>query len=166
MEKDTHGVWSIASGPLEPDYYAYSFNVDVDALLRLREVIPEVEKHYSVAKDRNSRALAGLSMGGAESLYVGLNAVNVFAWIGSFSAGGMLEDHNAAYPALDAKVNDKLRLLWIACGTEDPLIDANRKFREWLTSRGVKFTAIEKPDMHTWMMWRRNLAAFAPLLFR
>lgn len=55
------------------------------------------------------------------------NAVNAFAWIGSFSAGGMIEDNNAAYPALDSKVNAKLRLLWIACGTEDPLIDANRK---------------------------------------
>lgn len=135
-----------------------------DALLT--EVIPEVEKSYRVAKGPNSRALAGLSMGGAESLYVGLNAVNLFSWIGSFSAGGMLDDYNTAYPALDSKVNAKLRLLWIACGTEDQLIHANRKFREWLTSKGVKFTAIETPGMHTWMVWRRNLADFAPLLFR
>jgi enterochelin esterase-like enzyme len=135
-----------------------------DALLT--EVIPEVEKNYRVAKDRDSRALAGVSMGGAESLYVGLNAVNTFAWIGSFSAGGMLDDYQAAYPALDSKANAKLRLLWIACGTEDPLIDANRKFRDWLTSKGVQFTAIETPGRHTWMVWRRNLVAFAPLLFR
>src|SRR5206468_1879677 len=132
----------------------------------IKEVIPEVETSYRVSKDRNSRALAGLSMGGAESLYVGLNAVDAFAWIGSFSPGGMLEDYGAAYPALDSKVNAKLRLLWIACGTEDPLIETNRKFRQWLNSKGVKYTAIETPGMHTWMVWRRNLAAFAPLIFR
>jgi enterochelin esterase-like enzyme len=149
-----------------PDLSLMKRNYDGFRDALLTEVIPEVEKSYRVAKDRNSRALAGLSMGGAESLYVGLNAANVFAWIGSFSAGGMLEDYNAGYPSLDSKVNDKLRLLWIACGTDDPLIDENRKFREWLTSRGVKFTAIETPGMHTWMVWRRNLAAFAPLLFR
>ena len=135
-----------------------------DALLT--EVIPEVEKSYRVAKDRNARAIAGVSMGGAESLYVGLNAVNTFAWIGSFSAGGMMDNYNAAYPTLNSEVNARLRLLWIACGTEDGLIGANRKFREWLTSRNVKFTAIETPGMHTWLVWRRNLAAFAPLLFR
>jgi len=149
-----------------PDLSLLKRNYDGFRDALLTEVIPDVEKSYRVAKDRNSRALAGLSMGGAESLYVGLNAVTMFAWIGSFSAGGMLEDYNATYPALDSKVNDRLRLLWIACGTDDPLIDANRKFREWLTSRGVKFTAIETPGMHTWMVWRRNLAAFAPLLFR
>ena len=135
-----------------------------DALLS--EVIPEVERNYRAARDRDSRALTGLSMGGTESLYVGLNAVSRFAWIGSFSAGGMLEDYDAAFPALDSRVNSKLRLLWIACGTEDQLIENNRKFREWLASKGVKFTAVETPGMHTWMVWRRNLAAFGPLLFR
>jgi enterochelin esterase-like enzyme len=149
-----------------PDLSLLKRNYDGFRDALLTEVIPEVEKSYRVAKDRDSRALAGLSMGGAESLYVGLNAVNVFSWIGFFSAGGMLDDHNAAYPALDSKVNAKLRLLWIACGTEDPLIEANRKFREWLTSKGVKFTAIETPGMHTWAVWRRNLVAFVPLLFR
>jgi enterochelin esterase-like enzyme len=56
--------------------------------------------------------------------------------------------------------------LWIACGTDDPLVGANRKFREWLMSQGVDFTAIETPGMHTWMVWRRNLIAFVPLLFK
>lgn len=105
-------------------------------------------------------------MGGAESLHVGLNAVNAFAWIGSFSAGGMMDDCNAAYPALDSTVNGKLRLLWIACGTEDALIGANRKFHEWLTSKGVKFTAIENAG-HAYLDGvAPHLAAFGPLLFR
>src|SRR6266850_1671114 len=135
-----------------------------DALFR--EVIPAVEKDYRVSRDRGVRAIAGLSMGGAESLYVGLNALNRFAWIGAFSSGGLSEDFNASFGGVDAKVNAQLRLLWIACGTEDSLINFNRKLREWLTSREVKHTTIETPGAHTWMVWRRNLAAFAPLLFR
>jgi len=130
------------------------------------EVIPDVERTYRVAKDRGSRAVAGLSMGGAESLYVGLNALDRFAWIGAFSAGGLSEDFAATFPTLDAKANRQIRLLWIACGTEDRLIDANRKFREWLKSKGVEHTGIETPGMHTMMVWRRNLATFAALLFQ
>ncbi|HEY6390448.1 MAG TPA: alpha/beta hydrolase-fold protein [Bryobacteraceae bacterium] len=132
----------------------------------LKEVIPQIEKEYKVAKDRDSRAVAGLSMGGAESLYVGLNELDRFAWIGSFSAGGTSSDFDAAYPALDSKVNARLRLLWIACGAEDRLIGSNRKFREWLASKEIRHVDIETPGAHTWMVWRRNLAEFTPLLFR
>jgi enterochelin esterase-like enzyme len=59
-----------------------------------------------------------------------------------------------------------LKLLWIACGTDDNLIKVNRAFKSWLKDKGVQFTDIETPGMHDWMVWRRNLAAFAPLLFR
>lgn len=132
----------------------------------LSEVIPQVEKSYRASKDRSSRAIAGLSMGGAESLFVGLNAIDRFAWVASFSAGGAADDFAMTYPSLDAKANSQLRLLWIACGTEDRLIEPNRKFREWLTSKDIKHVDIETPGMHTWMVWRRNLAAVAPLLFQ
>jgi enterochelin esterase-like enzyme len=135
-----------------------------DALLG--EVIPQVEKDYRVSTDRNSRAIAGLSMGGAESLFTGLNALDHFAWIGAFSSGGLGEDYASEFPALDSKANSQLHVLWIACGTEDRLIDTNRKFREWLKSKGVEHIDIETPGMHTWMVWRRNLANFAPLLFQ
>jgi enterochelin esterase-like enzyme len=131
----------------------------------LSEVIPQVEKAYQTSADRNSRAIAGLSMGGAESLYVGLNAPDRFAWIGSFSAGGLRGDFSAAYPKLDEKVNAQLRLLWIACGTDDRLIEPNRKLREWLKSKGIHYTDIETPGAHAWPVWRRNLANFVPLLF-
>jgi enterochelin esterase-like enzyme len=57
-------------------------------------------------------------------------------------------------------------LIWIACGTEDRLITPNRKLVDWVTEKGVHVTRIETPGMHTWMVWRRNLIAFAPLLFR
>lgn len=130
------------------------------------EVMPMVEKNYRMLTDRNSRAITGLSMGGAESLFVGLNALDKFAWIGAFSAGGAGEDFDATFPKLDAKSNSQIRLLWVACGTEDGLIEPNRKFRAWLTSKNIQHADIETPGMHTWMVWRRNLATFAPLLFQ
>jgi enterochelin esterase family protein len=135
-----------------------------DALLT--EVIPQVEKNYRAAKDRNSRAIAGLSMGGSESLLTGLNTLDRFAWIGAFSSGGMREEFDAAYPSLDAKANAQIRLLWVACGTEDSLIAINRRFRDWLKSKDIQHTDIETPGHHTWMVWRRNLAEFAALLFQ
>lgn len=152
------------TGMRDPNLRQRNFDKFRDALLT--EVIPEAEKAYRVARDRNARAIAGLSMGGAESLYVGLNALNRFAWVGAFSSGGLSEDFNASFPALDAKANAQLRLLWIACGTEDRLIENNRKLRDWLKAKGVRHQGIETPGAHTWMVWRRNLAEFVPLLFQ
>ena len=135
-----------------------------DALLN--EVLPQVEGAYRVSKDRRSRAIAGLSMGGAESLLTGLNTLDRFAWIGAFSSGGVTEDFQADFPELNSNTNSQLRLLWIACGTDDHLIEINRKFRAWLDSKGIHHTDVETPGAHTWMVWRRNLATFAPLLFQ
>ena len=66
----------------------------------------------------------------------------------TFSAGGLGSDIAATFPSLDATANAKLRLLWIACGTEDALITANRQLRTWLTSKGVRHTDVETPGMH------------------
>lgn len=159
-------IVSRAAGPplRDPQLRQRNYDKFRDALFT--EVIPQVEKAYRVLKNRDSRAIAGLSMGGAESLYTGLNALERFAWIGAFSSGGLQEDFDAAFPALDSKANSKIRLLWVACGTEDRLIDINRKFREWLKSKDIRHTELETPGAHTWMVWRRNLAEFAALLFR
>lgn len=132
----------------------------------LTEVMPRIESEYQVKADRQSRAIAGLSMGGAESLLTGLNTLDKFAWVGAFSSGGFTEEFAKQFPALDEKSGKQLRLLWIACGTEDRLIDINRKFREWLKSKGVAHQDIETPGMHTWPVWRRNLMEFSQLLFR
>ena len=148
----------------DPSLRTRNYDKFRDALFS--EVIPQVEKGYKVAKDRNARAIAGLSMGGAESLYIGLNALDRFGWVASFSAGGASEDFNETYPALNSSTASPLHLLWIACGTDDRLITPNRQFREWLTSKDIKHTDIETPGAHTWMVWRRNLAALAPLLFQ
>jgi len=132
----------------------------------LTEVMPRVAGEYRIKKDRGSRAIAGLSMGGSESLLTGLNHLDKFAWIGAFSAGGIPGDFDKAFPGLDAKANQQIRLLWIACGTEDHLITPNRNLRVWLKSKGVQHTDIETPGEHTWMVWRRNLTEFSSLLFR
>ena len=152
------GAWS------HTDVRDQNFSRFREALLT--EVMPKVESEYHVEKDRNSRAIAGLSMGGSESLLTGLNNLDKFAWVGAFSAGGLPEPLDKDFPGLDSKANQQLKVLWVACGTEDRLITANRNLREWLKTKGVQHTDIETPGMHTWMVWRRNLAEFAGLLFR
>jgi len=132
----------------------------------LTEVIPQVERDYRASKDRKARAIAGLSMGGSESLFVGLTSADQFAWIGAFSSGGLNENFDQQFSEMKAKDVSRLELLWIACGTDDHLMGLNRGVREWLTSKGVKHTDVDTPGAHTWMVWRRNLATFAPLLFQ
>jgi enterochelin esterase family protein len=159
----------------------------------VEEVLPQVEKSYRVAKDRNQRAIAGLSMGGAESLYTGLNNIDKFAWIGSFSGAFVMwpranpqppaaapnpgggrgprtmepADFDKNFPNLTAKSASQLELLWIACGTEDSLIGVNRQFAEWLKSKDIQFTNLEIPNYaHVWPLWRQNLAEVAQLLFQ
>jgi enterochelin esterase-like enzyme len=132
----------------------------------LDEVLPQVESAYRVSKDRRARALAGLSMGGAESLTVGLNHLERFAWIGAFSSGGLDTNYAAQFPALDGRANGRLRRLWISCGKDDGLIGSNRAFVQWLKSKDVQCEWQEVPGVHSWRVWRRNLADFAPLLFR
>jgi enterochelin esterase-like enzyme len=160
-----------------PEIVARGFGAPHDDALRQRnfdkftqalltEVMPRVETDYHIIKNRNSRAIAGLSMGGAESLLTGLNHVDQFAWIGGFSSGGLGEDFSKDFPALDANANQQLKLLWVACGVDDGLIGINRQFREWLKSKGINHVDIETPGVHSWMVWRRNLADFSQLLFR
>lgn len=130
------------------------------------EVIPRIERMYKVKTDRDSRAIAGLSMGGSETLLSGLNRLDKFSWIGSFSAGGLGDDLAADFPQLSSAANSQIHLLWIACGTEDHLIKLNRDLVAWLKSKDIRLTQIETPGMHTWQVWRNNLIHFAPLLFR
>ena len=148
----------------DPDITKRNFDKFREALIT--EVIPQVESSYLVVKDRNARAIAGLSMGGSESLLTGLNTLDKFAWIGAFSSGGINSDFDKEFPALDAKANQQIRLLWIACGTDDHLIEINRAFRSWLAGKKIQHVDIETPGAHSWPVWRRNLTDFAPLLFR
>jgi enterochelin esterase-like enzyme len=147
-----------------PDLSRRNVNGFRDALLT--EVMPQVEKDYRASTDRNQRAIAGLSMGGAESLTTGLNTMDKFAWVGAFSSGGLSTNFDSLFPKLDSKANSKLRLLWIACGKEDGLFPVNQKLSDWLDAKGVKHNWVQTPGGHAFRVWRRNLAEFAPLLFQ
>jgi enterochelin esterase family protein len=132
----------------------------------LTELIPQVEAAYRVSKERTDRAITGLSMGGTQSLFIGLNAVDRFAWIGAFSSGGMDTNFDRAYPGLGQEINTQLRLLWIACGQEDRLIRVNQDLTAWLDSKDINYTWREIPGGHSFRVWRRFLAEFLPLLFQ
>jgi enterochelin esterase-like enzyme len=161
----------------EPQYVAKPQPPQRDAAMRernmtkyrealLTEVIPMIEKQYRAEKKRGERAIAGLSMGGAESLYTGLNTLESFSWIGAFSAGGVGDDFDKTFPKLDAKAAADLKLLWIACGKDDRLIESNRQLVEFLKSRNIPHEWKETEGAHTWLVWRRYLAELLPLLFR
>jgi len=130
----------------------------------LTEVIPQVESTYHVAKDRNHRAIAGLSMGGQESLIIGLNHTDMFAYVGTFSAGVNAGTINQL-PKLTAQ-QANLKLLWMAVGVDDALLTPNRTVIAALKAEGLPVTAIETPGHHQWPVWRDNLVHFAPLLFQ
>ena len=144
-------------------------NTDLFSQALLTEILPLVETEYNVSRDRNDRAIAGLSMGGLESLVIGLRHTDQFAYIGGFSSAVHLVNASRELPVLDpataAKTAD-LRLLWIACGTEDGLIDANRQLVKYLKSEGLDVTAVETPGAHVSYVWRDTLIHFSPLLFR
>jgi enterochelin esterase family protein len=148
----------------DPSLRQRSFDRYRDALLT--EVIPAVEKQYHASRERGERAIAGLSMRGATSLFVGLNALYRFSAIGAFSSGGLGEDLPAQFQKLDKTASGKLKLFWVSCGVDDRLIEGNRNVVAFLQSRGLKVKLREGPGAHTWMVWRRTLAEFLPLLFR
>lgn len=137
-----------------------------DALLK--EVIPQVERRYRVATTRTGRAIAGLSMGGGQSLYTGLNNLDRFAYIGAFSSVTTLngQAYGTIYPAVNEGINSRLKLLWVGVGRDDFLRAENVRFRDWLRSKSVGFEWVESAGGHTWMIWRRYLTDFLPRLFR
>ena len=133
----------------------------------LGEVIPQVEREYRVSTNRAQRAIAGLSMGGAETLHVGLNHLDKFSYVGAFSSGGLSNNFDKEFPEFEgAKANKALKELWVSCGTDDGLITFNRNLIKWLHDKKARVDVHETPGRHAWMVWRRNLAEFSQLLFK
>jgi enterochelin esterase-like enzyme len=117
------------------DPAAIDRNTDLFTKALLSEVLPRVESGYRVSKDRKDRAITGLSMGGLESLEIGLTHTGQFAWVGGFSSAL----HNVDYSSEAGIARPKtanLSLLWIACGTEDSLIEPNRKLVSFFKTEG------------------------------
>lgn len=133
----------------------------------LTEVLPRVEREYRASNRKADRAIAGLSMGGATSLFIGLQNLDKFAYIGAFSSGGFPANKpEEVFPKLESKDAKDLKVFWMACGTEDGLIGFQRGFADWVTKKGLKVQTKETPGGHIWPLWRRNLAEFAAMIFR
>ena len=143
-----------------------------DALLT--EVIPQVEKSYRVAKDRNSRAIAGLSMGGSQTLNAAFATLDKFAYIAVFSSGASLMNAGGTSgweerhkDVLDnPKLKKGIKLIWMSTGKDDGLITNSRATVELLKKHGFNPVFLESPGAHTWINWRNYLGQYAPLLFR
>jgi enterochelin esterase family protein len=143
----------------------------------LTGIIPHVESTYRVLATRENRAIAGLSMGGAETLRAGPSNLDKFAWIGVFSMGlqegvnaGANSDfleRNAAFFADPEKTNKQLKLFWIGVGKDDRTeTDGPRKLSETLKAHNIRHEFYESEGGHTWINWRLYLKDFTQLLFR
>ena len=134
----------------------------------LKDVIPTVEARYRVAPGRQNRAIAGLSMGGGQSLRIGLGHLDLFSAVASFS-GAVPGDFETRFAALlkDPKsANEKLKTLWIGCGQQDSLFGRSKSLSELLTKYQVKHVFRATDGVHNFTVWRKYLAEYAPLLFR
>jgi enterochelin esterase family protein len=129
----------------------------------LTAVKPLVEGKYRVFTDRNHRAIAGLSMGAGQSMSIGLHNLDQFAYIGAFSGGG----NRAEWEKADAAVlNQKLKVLWLGCGTEDFAYNGLKGMDDLLTKKNVKHVWNPSGAGHSWPNWQVYLSKFTPLLFR
>lgn len=162
--------------PVKQDVRQYASGFDNYSSL-VADILPYVESHYNVIKNRQGRAVAGLSMGGGQSFFIGLRNIDVFANIGIFSSG-LLGGSGAGQAAFDpeaqmpglisnpAKYN-KLDLFYISCGEQDNRIGGTKEFVDQLNALGYKNVFYETyPGGHEWKVWRRNLSAFVQKVFR
>ncbi|MDQ6676964.1 MAG: alpha/beta hydrolase-fold protein [Acidobacteriota bacterium] len=133
----------------------------------LQNVIPTVEKLYRVSAKADDRALAGLSMGGGQTLQTGLTHLDTFHYIGAFSAAvrGNVEESYASFLSDPAAANKKLKVFFIAVGKTDGLFPPAKSFDETLTKHEIKHTFAPSEEGHVWRNWRNYLAEFAPQLF-
>jgi len=139
-----------------------------------QSIIPFVEAQYRVKAGAANRALAGLSLGGIQTLYTGVNSTDLFSYLGVFSSSWILPDQAAmaerqyAYMAANReKINRNLKQFWISQGgKEDIAYQNNQAMLARLKQLGIKYSYSESPGGHTWPVWRHDLYQFAPLLFR
>ncbi|MHC4521052.1 MAG: alpha/beta hydrolase [Planctomycetota bacterium] len=146
----------------------------------VNDVMPYTEKHYRVHTDRQHRAIAGLSMGGAQTLNIAIPNPDKFAYVGVFSSGifgitgprpgrpeptgpGWEERHKDILDG--ATLKDGLKLVWFGTGRDDFLVETSRVTVEMLKKHGLDVVYKETQGAHTWIVWRQYLHEFAPQLF-
>ena len=144
-------------------------NVSIFTDMLLGEILPATEHDYAVSSDADKHAIAGLSMGGLESITIGLKHPEIFKYVVGLSAAlhdGQFDQQFPNFAGGNGNEFAHYKLLWVACGIEDGLITPNRHFVAWAKQRNLPVTPVETPGQHTWLVWRDNLLAVTPLLFR
>jgi enterochelin esterase-like enzyme len=132
----------------------------------LTDLIPFIESRYSVNGSREQRALAGLSMGGGQSLNFGLANLDAFAWVGGFSSAPNTSPPAQLVPN-PAAVRQQLKLLWVSCGDQDSLFNISEGLHNYLAERNVPHVwHIDVGGGHTFPVWKNNLYHLSTLLFR
>lgn len=131
----------------------------------LQDLIPWIESKYSVSPDRESRAIAGLSMGGGQSLNIGSNHLDRFAWIGAFSPAPNTKTPDQLFPD-PQEAAALLRLLWLSCGDQDDLKHLSERTHAYLAEHGVPHIWFEESGGHDWFVWKNDLYHFSQRLFK
>lgn len=150
----------------------YKTDMEEFAVDFINDLIPTVESRYRVLADAEHRAIAGLSMGGGQSLAIGLTHPEMFDAVAGFSSAMQIAN-NPDWGGIDmeaalanaAKINESLDLLWVGCGTEDTLFNVNKAFSDQLTEHGVPHAFRVTRGGHTAEVWSRYLYEVAPQLF-
>ena len=130
------------------------------------DLIPFIEGKYNVYADKMHRAIAGLSMGGGQSLNFGLAHMDVFAYVGGFSSAPNTKTPEALIPDVE-KTKAENTLLWMVCGNEDGLMYNSSRLKAFCDENGVPCTLIEYPGgKHDFVVWKYGLYNFAQLIFK
>lgn len=131
----------------------------------LNDLIPAIEKKYPVYTDRRHRAIAGLSMGGGQSLNFGLGNLQKFAWVGGFSSAPNTKPAAELVPD-PKKARKMLKLLFISCGASDNLVVNSRRTHDYLIENDVPHIYFIEPGVHDFKVWKNGLYMFSQLLFK
>ncbi len=131
----------------------------------LNDLIPFIEKNYPVINNREHRAIAGLSMGGGQSLNFGLGNLDKFAWVGGFSSAPNTKKPEELVPD-PAKAKEQLKLLWISCGDKDGLISFSKRTHDYLKTNSVPHIYYIEHGYHDFKVWKNGLFMFSQLLFK
>jgi len=131
----------------------------------LNDLIPFIERTYPVLKDKENRAIAGLSMGGGQSLNFGLGHLDKFAWVGGFSSAPNTKVPELLVPDPEA-AKKQLKLLWLSCGASDGLLSFSKRTHEYLEAKGVPHVYYIEPGVHDFKVWKDGLYMFAQLIFK
>ena len=131
----------------------------------LNDLIPFIEKKYPVIADKDLRAIAGLSMGGGQSLNFGLGNLDVFSWVGGFSSAPNTKMPQALLPDAEA-AKAKLKLLFISCGASDGLIAFSKRTHDYFAQNNVPHIYFIEPGVHDFKVWKNGLYMFSQLIFK